>query len=67
MAQAADCDSAHASSILATYPKVMAKEQLTQEQMKEEAKKRSPNYEQLTPQQQWEEDKELGILDWDGN
>lgn len=39
---------------------------LTQEEMKQAAKARSLNYEELSPQQQWEEDKELGILDWDG-
>jgi hypothetical protein len=32
----------------------------------QQAKKRSPNYKQMTPQEQWEEDKRLGILDWDG-
>jgi hypothetical protein len=32
----------------------------------EKAKQRSPNYEQLSGQEQWDEDKELGILDWDG-
>ena len=29
--------------------------------------KRPNNYEQLSPQRQWEIDKELGILDWDGD
>jgi hypothetical protein len=33
---------------------------------KEREKGRSENYWQKSPQEQWEEDKELGILDWDG-
>lgn len=37
-----------------------------QQEMSEKAKNRSPQYEQLSAQEQWEEDKELGILDWDG-
>lgn len=41
-------------------------EPLTQDEMKERAKQRSDNYDDLSPEQQWEEDKELGILDWDG-
>ena len=32
----------------------------------EKAKQRSANYEKLSPAEQWAEDKELGILDWDG-
>lgn len=28
---------------------------------------RNPNYEQMSAREQWEEDKELGILDWDGD
>jgi len=28
--------------------------------------KRSKNYDKLSPREQWEEDKRLGILDWDG-
>lgn len=39
---------------------------LTQEEMKEQAKKRSLSYSRLSPRQQWEEDKSLGIFDWDG-
>lgn len=34
--------------------------------MAERAKLRPDNYEQLSPQEQWEADKKLGILDWDG-
>jgi len=34
--------------------------------MYEQAQKRPPNYEKLSPQEQWAIDKELGILDWDG-
>lgn len=37
-----------------------------QKKMSEMAQKRSPDYGHLTPEQQWEEDKRLGILDWDG-
>jgi len=33
---------------------------------KEKAKGRSLNYYQMSPEEQWEEDKKLGILDWDG-
>jgi len=32
----------------------------------QQAQKRSANYEQLSGQAQWDEDKALGILDWDG-
>jgi hypothetical protein len=39
---------------------------LTQKEMKEAAKQRSPNHEQMTSEEQWQEDKRLGILDWDG-
>lgn len=28
---------------------------------------RSPNYESMSARDQWEEDKQLGILDWDGD
>lgn len=40
---------------------------LTQEEMTVEAQKRSHDYWQLSAEQQWEEDKELGILDWGRN
>jgi hypothetical protein len=30
------------------------------------SKKRPKNYAKLTPEQQWEIDKKLGMLDWDG-
>lgn len=39
---------------------------LTQEEMAIEAEKRPDNYKELSPEEQWEIDKELGILDWDG-
>ncbi len=39
---------------------------LTQDEMKEAAKNRSDNYNDLSAEQQWEEDKQLGILDWNG-
>lgn len=39
----------------------------TQKEMAEVAKQRPGNFEKLTPQEQWEVDKKLGILDWDGN
>lgn len=35
--------------------------------MSERAKLRSPNHAQLSPEEQWAEDKRLGILDWDGS
>lgn len=31
-----------------------------------QAKKRPDSYDKLTPQEQWDIDKELGILDWGG-
>ena len=34
--------------------------------MREKARNRSSNYASLSAQEQWDEDKELGILDWDG-
>lgn len=34
---------------------------------KEKSKGRSQNYYQQSAQEQWDEDKRLGILDWDGN
>lgn len=39
---------------------------LTQKEMAKEAKKRPQNYKDLSAEQQWKIDKELGILDWDG-
>lgn len=35
--------------------------------VKEREKGRSENYYQLSLQEQWDQDKSLGILDWDGN
>jgi hypothetical protein len=32
----------------------------------ERAKQRPDDFEELSPQEQWEIDKRLGILDWDG-
>lgn len=34
---------------------------------KEIAKGRSSNYWQMSPEDQWAEDKSKGVLDWDGN
>jgi len=34
---------------------------------KERQKGRSENYWQMSPREQWDEDKLLGLLDWDGN
>jgi hypothetical protein len=34
---------------------------------KEKAKGRSSDYWEMSPEEQWAEDKRLGILDWDGN
>ncbi len=34
--------------------------------MQKQAEKRPDNYESLSAREQWEIDKELGILDWDG-
>lgn len=38
----------------------------TQSEMSRIAQRRPGNYSDLSPQEQWEIDKELGILDWDG-
>lgn len=32
----------------------------------QQASRRPPNYWDLSPQEQWEIDKDLGILDWEG-
>jgi hypothetical protein len=32
----------------------------------QQAKRRPANYNDLSPREQWEIDKQLGILDWDG-
>jgi uncharacterized coiled-coil protein SlyX len=34
--------------------------------MRERAKMRAPHYHYMTAEEQWAEDKRLGILDWDG-
>jgi len=34
-------------------------------QKEEKIGRRSPDYSAMTPQEQWEEDKRLGILDWE--
>jgi hypothetical protein len=47
-----------------SLPRVIQTRELTQ---KEKEKGRSANYWQMTTQEQWAEDKRLGILDWDGN
>ena len=49
-----------------TPPKPEPPRSAAQQEMSEKAKKRSPQYEQLSPSEQWAEDKENGILDWDG-
>ncbi len=46
--------------------KTYERKPLTQEEMREAAKDRSLEYTDLSPQEQWEEDKRLGILDYDG-
>lgn len=38
----------------------------SQEAMKERAKQRAPHYHYMSPEEQWAEDKRLGILDWNG-
>jgi hypothetical protein len=43
------------------------KKTLTQSEMLEKAKERPKQYTQLSPREQWEIDKELGILDWNGS
>jgi len=42
------------------------KEKIRKLNDKERDKGRSEDYWQMTSQEQWEEDKRLGILDWDG-
>jgi len=39
---------------------------MTQKEMAMQAKKRPSNYEKLSAEDQWEIDKRLGILDWNG-
>lgn len=38
----------------------------SQEAMKERARLRAPHYRDMTAEEQWMEDKRLGILDYDG-
>ena len=40
---------------------------MTQGEMFEQAMKRPSNYSKLPESEQWEIDKKLGILDWDGS
>ena len=56
-----DCKDCHIAKLL------YAGDILTQEEMSHQAKKRPANYYNLTSAQQWAIDKELGILDWDGD
>ena len=46
--------------------KVRTGKPLRQEEMKVQAKLRPANFFSLDARKQWEIDKELGILDWDG-
>ncbi len=39
---------------------------MTHQEMLEAALRRPKNYPHLPPSEQWEIDKELGILDWEG-
>lgn len=39
---------------------------LTQEEMAEAARRRPSNFDSLSAKEQWDIDKELGILDWEG-
>lgn len=39
---------------------------MTQEEMAEAARQRPDNYCELPMREQWEIDKKLGILDWEG-
>jgi hypothetical protein len=39
---------------------------MTHQEMLEAALQRPKNYHELTPRRQWEIDKDLGILDWEG-
>jgi hypothetical protein len=45
----------------------LAKVPLSQSEMSIKAEQRTANFEQLDAETQWMIDKELGILDWDGN
>lgn len=45
----------------------LAMKQMTNKEMLEQAKKRPENFTKLTSEEQWEIDKDLGILDWDGS
>jgi hypothetical protein len=48
---------------LRKHPKKKAGRRITD---RERAKGRSENYWQLSPEEQWAQDKNLGILDWEG-
>jgi hypothetical protein len=39
---------------------------MTEREMFEQSFKRPSNYFKLSPERQWEIDKDLGILDWEG-
>lgn len=58
-----------AGALPARSTKFMEKKnkRLTQKEMSEEAKKRPDNFEEMSAEEQWEIDKELGILDWEGS
>lgn len=46
---------------------MLKKYSMTEQQMFEKSFERPKNYFKLSPERQWEIDKELGILDWNGS
>ena len=48
------------------YDAVLDTSDQSKEAMQERAKMRSPSYWFMSPEEEWAEDKRLGILDWDG-
>ena len=46
---------------------ILAVKTSSQREMFEKSFQRPSNYFKLSPERQWEIDKSLGILDWDGN
>jgi microsomal dipeptidase-like Zn-dependent dipeptidase len=49
-----------------SLPTVNLSKETTDSDMARRAKKRPKNYASLTGEEQWQIDKDLGILDWDG-
>ena len=46
--------------------KILTAKELDNKEMAKRAQERPTNYNKLSAREQWEIDKKLGILDWDG-